>query len=61
MLSSFLKKYRKPIDIVGIVSYNANITTKPTNKVGNGRLVMNNLFERLLRQNFRFGRMCFCC
>lgn len=37
VLSSFLKKYRKPIDIVGIVSYNANITTKPTNTVGDRR------------------------
>ena len=33
----FLKKYRKPIDIVGIVSYNASITTKPTNTVGDRR------------------------
>lgn len=53
----FLKKYRKPIDIVGIVSYNANITTKPTDIVGDRRTTMKNLFERLLRQNFRFGRM----
>jgi hypothetical protein len=41
-----------PIDLMGERSYN------PDNKA-KGESLMGHLFERLLRINFRFGRMCF--
>ena len=31
--------------------------TKPTNTVGKKELVMGFYFEKLVRENFRFGRM----